>query len=113
MSRYYGIVGYATSEEKVIDGISTGVWEDKIVEKPYYGDVLRNRSRWETNGRQNDDLNVSNRISILADQYAWDNFSKIKYAEFMGERWKVVNAEVERPRLVLSLGGVWNGKTSD
>lgn len=110
MAKYYGSVGYATTCE---DLESPGVWVDSITERHYYGDVIRNISKWSenTNRSINDNVNVDNKISILADPYAMDNFSKIKYLTYMGEKWKVISIEVQRPRLILTIGGVWNGQT--
>lgn len=106
MNKFYGIVGYAETAETN----SPGIWVDKITERNYYGDVLRNTSRWETvSGQLNDNLNVNNSISILADAYAYDHFSEIRYVEWMGARWTVTNVEVQRPRLLLTIGGVYNG----
>mgnify|MGYP001787469518 CR=1 FL=1 len=104
MARFYGPVGYATVEET-----SPGVWEDVIVEKNYYGDVLRNTRANQSGEQLHDDLTVGNRISIVADAYAYDHFFDMRWIEWAGVRWIVKDVEVENPRLVLSLGGVYNG----
>lgn len=104
MAKYYGLVGYAVTEET-----SPGVWTNQIVERPYKGEVIRRRSMWQNANQVNDDLNISNEISILADPYAYQNFSRIKYVQYMGTMWKVTAVEVQRPRLILTIGGVWNG----
>lgn len=106
MSKYYGTIGYAETVETAPD-----VWQDTIVEREYYGDVLKNTRRWQGTEHLNDDLNISNRISILADPYAYNNFHAIKYATFMGTKWKVSHVEVAYPRLTLELGGVYNEQT--
>lgn len=104
MSKYYGKVGYAVTSET-----APGVWKNSIVEKAYYGDIMKYATKWQNSGGVNDDLNVSNTISILADAFAYQNFSSIKYIEWMGVKWKVTQIEVQRPRLLLSIGGEWNG----
>lgn len=101
--KYYGNVGYANSVET-----SPGVWKDKIVTRPYYGDILRNTRRLQTGEYLNDDISVGNSISIIADAYAYENFFSIRFVEWMGVKWKVDTVEVQRPRLILSLGGVYN-----
>lgn len=104
MAKFYGPVGYADTEET-----RPGVWVDKIVERMYFGDVIRNTSRWSTSSESvNDDLNINNQISILADPYAYHNFHSMKYIEFMGIKWKITNVEVKYPRLILSVGGEYN-----
>ena len=106
MARYYGIIGYAEQIET-----SPGVWDDSVSERVYSGDVIRNSSRWSANQSSiNDNLDISNQLSIVADPFAEMNFHKIKYAEFMGAKWKVINVEVQRPRLILTLGGEYNGE---
>ena len=105
MARYCGNVGYAETVE-----IRPGVWEDKITERMYIGNVNRNTRRLQTADKLNDDIVVSNEISILADPFANQNFHAIKYVEFMGTKWKVDNVEVSYPRLILTLGGKYNGK---
>lgn len=104
MAKYYGTVGYGVPTE-----VRPGIWKDEIVERKYYGDVIRNNRRLESSGQVNDDINISNEISILADPYANENFHLIKYVEFMGAKWKVSNVTVQIPRLILSVGGVYNG----
>ena len=103
MAKWYGVIGYADHVET-----SPGVWEEKIVERTYYGDINRMSRRLESSGNLNDDINVSNEISIVADPFANDNFHKILFVEFMGAKWKVSHVEVQRPRLILSIGGLYN-----
>lgn len=110
MERFYGKVGYVNTVEKIVNGVHTGVWSDPSpIEINYYGDVLDTSTRWVNGEGLNDDLSVNNKISIIADGYAYQNFSKIKYIEWMGVKWKVTNISVQRPRLILSLGGEYNG----
>lgn len=105
MARFYGRIGYAEFVET-----TPGVHEEHITERSYYGDVNRNTRRLESSGHLNDDICVSNEISIVADPYANQNFHMIRYAEFQGIRWKITNVEVRYPRLILTLGGVYNGE---
>lgn len=104
MNKFYGKIGYAISEETV-----PGVWVERIVERSYYGDVIRNIRRLQNSENLNDDINVSNEISIVADAFANQNFHSMRYVEYMGTKWKVSSIEVKYPRLILSIGGVYNG----
>lgn len=108
MARFYGEVGYGNSVETPPE---SGVWVDEMVEFPYQGDVIRNSRTLETGSSVNDDITVGNSISIVADQYAIDYFSNIKYVRWMGVLWTVTTVEVRSPRLILSLGSVYNGPT--
>lgn len=103
MPKWYGKIGYGVTEET-----SPGVWTEEIVERQYYGDIIRNLRRLETSDQVNDNVSVSNEISIVSDPYALENFHSIRWVEFMGSKWKVTSVEVQYPRLLLSLGGVYN-----
>ena len=104
MAKFYGNIGFAEAVET-----EPGVWVEETTVRPYYGDLVRNTRRLENSGGVNDNVNISNDISIIADPYANHNFHSIRYIEFMGAKWKVSNIEVQHPRLILTIGGVYNG----
>lgn len=104
MARFYGKVGYGTSVNQ-----GNGIFEDVIIEREYFGDVVRNTRRLQNEEKVNNDLSVGNSISIVADPYANDHFFAIRYVEWAGALWKVSEVEVQIPRLILRLGGVYNG----
>lgn len=104
MAKFSGFVGYSRSTET-----APGVWKPVITERQYYGDVLRDTKQWSKGEQLNDNLTLNNRISILADDFAISNLSFIKYVKWDGGFWKVSNIEIQRPRLILMLGGVYNG----
>lgn len=104
MAKFYGVVGYAVTTE-----VRPGIWEEKITERMYYGEIVRNARRLQGNDQLNDDINVANEISIVADPFANENFHAMRYVAFMGARWKITNVEVHYPRLILTVGGVYNG----
>ena len=103
MARWSGKVGFAETVK-----VSPGVYEDRITERTYFGDVYRNSRRLQSSNNLNDDITVNNEVSIVADPYANENFHAIRYVEFMGTKWKINNVDVQRPRLVLTLGEVYN-----
>lgn len=103
MTRWCGVIGYAETKE-----IEPGVWSEEFTERKYYGDLLRNSRRLQGSQQINDDITISNQISILADPYAVQHFHTIRYAELFGTKWKVSSVEVQYPRLILELGGVYN-----
>lgn len=105
MAKWYGKVGYVTTVET-----DPGIYEQKVTERPYSGDLLRNISKWVPSDSVNDNLDISNQISIVADPFAYQNFSSIKYVEFMNAVWEVSSIEVQYPRLILTVGGVYNGE---
>jgi hypothetical protein len=108
MARFFGEVGYGSSVEAPA---SSGVWVDVITEIAYFGDVIRDTRKLDSGEKLNDDINVSNSISIVADEYAINHFFKIKYVRWAGVLWTVTNVESRPPRLILSLGSVYNGPT--
>ena len=105
MAKWYGKIGYAESVET-----SPGIWKEQITERNYYGDLTRNARRLQAADKLNDDINIVNELSIVSDPYAMDNFHAMRYAEYAGAKWKINNVEVQYPRLILTLGGLWNGK---
>ena len=107
MAKWYGKVGFATTVET-----EPGIWKNRIVEEPYFGDLISDFRKLQNSGEVNDDVNIANKISILADPFAVNNFHNIKYAEYLGVNWKVTDVEVQYPRLILSLGGVFNGDSN-
>lgn len=107
MARFYGKVGYSSQGELV-----GGVWSDGITERAYFGDVVNETRTDGSSDKVNDDIRLSERINIVADAFAFANFADIKYVERMGVLWSVTSVEVQHPRLILSLGGVYHGPTT-
>ena len=103
--KWFGAIGYADTVE-----IKPGVWKEKIVKREYFGDMTRNTRRLQSAEQLNDNIDISNEISIVSDPYANENFHSMRYATYMGTKWKITSVEVQYPRLILSLGGVWNGE---
>jgi len=104
MARFYDKVGYGIPTQTV-----PGVWSDDITERAYYGEILKAMSSLEASDKVNDDIRLQNRIKILADAFALENFSNIKYISWMSTLWTVNSVEVKHPNLILMLGGVYNG----
>ena len=110
MAKFCGKIGFAETREGTGDRV--GIDEDVIIEKNYYGDVLRVSRRYDHGESVLDDLRIDNRISIVADAYARNNFFRMKYIQWQGALWNITSVEVERPRLILTIGGVYNGPTA-
>lgn len=106
MSKWFGKIGYAFTGK-----IEPGVFGDKITERSYYGDMTSDRYKRQNTSNVNDDLVLSNVISILADPFAEKNYSHMAYVEIMDTKWKIANVEIQYPRLILTVGGVWNGNS--
>lgn len=103
MAKWCGQIGFAETKET-----SPGIWEEDIIERKYRGDLIRNSRRLQSSDKVNDNINISNQISIVADPYANENFYSMRYACFRGTKWKITDIEVQYPRLLLTLGGVYN-----
>lgn len=104
MAKFYGAIGYGFTEE-----VKPGVYKDVITERKYYGDLVQNIRRLQSSDNVNDNINVANKISIVSDPYANENFYAMRYIQFMGTKWKITDVEVSYPRLILTVGGVYNG----
>lgn len=103
MAKFYGKIGYTETAET-----DPGIWEPTIVEREYMGDISNEFWKRQNNGEINDDIELTDTISIIADPYAIQHCSSIAYVEYVGAKWKVNKVDVQYPRLLLSLGGVWN-----
>lgn len=104
MARFYGTIGYCFYTET-----SPGVWEETITEKNYRGDITLDQQRWQSSEQVNDNLNLDNSISILADPYALQNYGNIRYVVWNGAKWKIQSLSIKRPRIILQIGGLYNG----
>lgn len=104
MAKYAGLVGYVTQEETV-----PGVWIPVATERKMRGDVIGLGYSFQENEKVNDDITLQHRLSLVGDPFAYKHFTTIKYVHYLGVKWKVTGVQIQRPRLILSLGGVWNG----
>lgn len=102
MARFYGKIGFGITEEK-----TPGVFQLCITEKSYYGDVLKNHKSYEKGEGLNDDFNINNTFSIIADKFAYDYLYAMRYVEYFGVKWKIKSADVEYPRLILTVGEIY------
>lgn len=103
MAKFFGKVGYIQTVES-----EPGYWEEQTIERDYYGDITRNISRYQQDNKVNDNITINNILSIVADPYANENFQHMRYVKWMDTKWKITNIEVQYPRLILTLGGVYN-----
>lgn len=101
--KFHGNIGFLRMADK-----GHSVYEAALVEKPYYGDVLRYSKRYEPGQQVHEDLTINNQISIVADQFAYENIGFMRYVIWMGQKWKITNADIDRPRITLSIGGLYN-----
>lgn len=104
MAKYCGNIGFIETVET-----TPGVWTDNIVERKYFGDILRNTKRNQNADQVNPNIVIANSISIISDPYADQNFGNIRYIEWMNQKWTVSSIEVAFPRLILEVGGIYNG----
>lgn len=103
MAKFSGKIGYISTVET-----KSGIWEETVIEKQYYGDLVKNTSRFAVSDSTNDNITISNSISIVADQYACYNYMHMRYVVFMNSKWKISNAELAYPRIILTLGGQYH-----
>ena len=108
LAKFYGKIGFATQQE-----VRPSVYVPVIEERMYAGDLYKNYAKQKQADAPADDFTINNDISIIADPYAMNHFSSMKYVEFMGALWEVQSVMVEYPRLRISFGGVYNGPTAE
>lgn len=105
LAKFFGAIGYALQVDS-----GTGIVTDEVVEKKYRGDVLTNNRRYQSGDKVNDDIELDNSISIVADAYAYSNLGFMKYVVLDGVAWKIKSFSISRPRIVLQIGEVYNGE---
>lgn len=102
MARYYGNIGFAIQVET-----KPGIWEDVIEHRPYKGDVITNVRRWDPSENINDDFTISNRFSVISDAFLYSHVPAMRYIEYMGCKFKITSVNINRPRVEISVGGVY------
>lgn len=106
MARFEGLIGFAVIE-RTAPGVSSTVIHEK---GPYFGDVKRRSHQRREDDTVNGDLVTTNTIEIMADDaYVNENIDAIRFVEWAGAQWRVTEVTVQRPRLLLRLGGVYHG----
>lgn len=103
MARFSGKIGFVRTIET-----EPGIWEPDITERSYFGDIVRNISNFQSNESVNENISLNNSISIVADPFATNNFQYMRYVIYVGTKWRITNTEVEFPRIILTVGGLYN-----
>lgn len=103
MGKFTGRLGYLFQEET-----SPGVWEERVEEYECVGDIISANRKWEKGESFTDELNVSNRFSIVAAAFVTKNLAYMRYLKWMDVAWKITNADIQYPRIILTIGGVYN-----
>ena len=104
MAKFFGVIGFEETQET-----KPGVFEPTITKRNYSGDIIRSSKRNESGEKINDDILISNQFSIVGDKYAYNHIYGMKYITYMGANWKITDVEIQHPRLILSIGGLYNG----
>ena len=103
MAKYFGIIGYEVTRE-----VEPGIYVEEFVENQYYGDIVKNSRRLQDASKVNPDFSLNNQFSIVADPFANKHFHEMRYIEYMGVKWKITEVEVQYPRLILTIGGIYH-----
>lgn len=104
MARFAGLVGYVTQEET-----SPGIWSSVEKSVMMKGELIRQSSNNRDAGKVNSDITLNHRVSLMGDSYSFDNYYNIKWVMVDKVKWEVSSIEIQRPRLILAIGGLWNG----
>lgn len=109
--RYAAKLGYRyTEEQRDSEDRPNGVYKEIYTERPYKADVMSYGYRNQTSESINDDYKLTNKFSVLAcDAFTLSHLNSIIYIEYLGIKWKVTSVDIQRPRLIISIGGEYNG----
>ena len=102
MSKCSGVIGYSLVVET-----QPGIWSETIIDKPYYGEVITDNRKYDNNAI-NEDLNISNKISIVSNSFMLENLAMMKYLTFLKSKWKITSVEMKPPRIIITIGGLYN-----
>lgn len=105
MAKFAGLVTYVTQVES-----RPGIWTDESISRLMRGDMLRKGSVGQNDDKVNSDISLNHRVSLVGDEYALNNYYDIKHIQLNGREWEVTSVEVQHPRLILTIGGLWNGE---
>ena len=105
--KYRGAIGFIEVAEK-----RPGVKKQEPVEYWYSGEVLKRTVRYQNGLSVNDTIAPQNQISIVADPYLRNHVGSMRYVKWMGTAWKITDISLQYPRLILTLGGPYNGATA-
>ena len=107
MAKFYGMIGFGVEEET-----SPGVWDLAIVERPYFGEITREALNVVAGQTVLGESTNRNAFRILADGYATENFTAMKYILWLGRYYEITQVILEqRPRITVRIGGVYHGPT--
>jgi len=104
MAKFHGTIGYIRTEET-----APGVFTEVVTERAYTGDIIRNSRRFEGGQNMNETLTVNNRFSVIADEFAFGNYPTMRYISWNGVKWEIMSFEVDHPRIIITVGGIYNG----
>lgn len=105
MAKWSGKIGYIKPIE-----IEKGLYDELATERMHYGDTISNRNKIQPSADSpNSNLTLSTSISIIADSFAVENLGYMKYVVVKGVKWGIVSVNDERPRFILTTGGIYNG----
>lgn len=107
MAKFHGMIGYVV--EPTVTG---GVVTENVMERKAYGDFEDIGRRLDNSDAINDTVVVTNRISIVADAYARAHVFAMRYVVWQGSKWRIASVTANYPRLILTLGGVYNGESA-
>lgn len=109
MARFHGPVGFGIFE----DDQETGKASERMTERKYYGRILSHIRNWVETEGLNNDLKLQNRIAIVANDYAFAHLSALRYVKWKGAAWTITGVEIKGPEIILTIGGIWNGKQAN
>lgn len=104
MPKCSGVIGYTLAVET-----QPGVWTEDVTEKKYYGDIVRDNRKIVDQGVINNGITISNNISIVSNKFMLENMAFMTYITFMGSKWRISSVDIKPPRIIITIGGLYNG----
>ena len=104
MSKFWGPIGINRGPVQTAPGILEVVIEELEVS----GEMRQLQLRWPQ-ARMQEGLSANHVLSIVTPEDSDIDFTEVVYIVWQSRKWSVTSIQYKRPRVELTLGGLYNG----
>jgi hypothetical protein len=103
MSKFWGPIGINRGFQETGPGII-----DNVIEEVYVKGEIRNVKASWSQQTMNDTLQARHLLSVVTPEDSEIDFNEVVYIVWQGHKWAVTSIQYNRPRVELTLGGLYN-----
>ncbi len=104
MTRFRGSIGINRGSVET----SPGIFEPSIEELEVTGEMRNPSARWPAH-QQGGSVSARHALSIVTPEDSIVDYTEVVYVIWQSQKWSVVSIQYKRPRIELTLGGLYNG----